>query len=125
MLNVIETDQAPNAIGPYSQGRIVDNLVYTSGQIGLDPKSMKIRETFDEQVDAIFKNLDAILKAGNSDLSKIVKLTIYLVDMKNYASLNEFMTKVLPKPYPARTTIVVSQLPLNALVEIEAVATKK
>ncbi|CUT17506.1 MULTISPECIES: RidA family protein [Candidatus Ichthyocystis] len=125
MMSVIETDQAPSAIGPYSQGRVTGNLIYTSGQIGLDPKDMKLKETFDDQADAIFKNLDSILRTANSDLSQIVKLTIYLVDMKNYASLNEIMTKALPKPYPARTTIVVSQLPLNALVEIEAIAAKK
>lgn len=122
MSSIIDTDQAPKSIGPYSQGYVVNDFIYTSGQIGLDPSTMKMRETFKEQANTIFNNLDAILSSAGSSLSSVIKLTIYLVDMKNYPTLNEIMTDLLAKPYPARTTIVVSQLPLNALVEIEAVA---
>lgn len=121
---VINTEQAPQAIGPYSQAIVAGSFIYTSGQVGLDPKTMTLDESFEKQAHRIFDNLQHILLAAGSSFSHLIKLNIYLTDMGHYRKLNEIMTERLPSPYPARTTVVVSQLPAQALVEVEAVALK-
>lgn len=120
---VISTDQAPGAIGPYSQAIKAGNLVFTSGQIPLDPKTMKI-EAADVagQTRQVMANLDAVLKAAGTDFSKVVKSTIFLVDLGHFATVNEIYAKAFPKEPPARSYIQVSKLPKDSLVEIEMVA---
>ncbi len=121
MKQTIHTDQAPQAIGPYSQAIKIANTVYFSGQIPLDPKTMALCSTdFKEQTTQVFTNIAAVAKAAGGDLASIVKLTIYLVDLANFAVVNETMQKFFTEPYPARTTIQVSALPKAAQIEIEA-----
>lgn len=122
MKQKIHTDEAPKAIGPYSQGIKVGNTVYFSGQIPLDPKTMAIcSEDMHEQTTQVFTNMMAVAKAAGGELSAIVKLTIYLVDLGHFGIVNEVMQNFFTEPYPARTTIQVSALPKNAQIEIEAV----
>lgn len=121
MKQTIHTDQAPQAIGPYSQAIKTGNTVYFSGQIPLDPKTMVLcSDDFKEQTTQVFTNIAAVAKAAGGDLASIVKLTIYLVDLANFAVVNETMQKFFTEPYPARTTIQVSALPKDAQIEIEA-----
>jgi len=120
--DIIETDQAPAAIGTYSQAVRVGNTVYCSGQIPLDPESMQVvSETFEEQVMQVFKNLQAVAQAAGGDLSDIVKLTIYLIDMAQFTIVNEVMSQFFAKPYPARAAIGVKSLPKNVQVEMDAI----
>lgn len=118
----IHTDQAPAALGPYSQAVRHGNLVFLSGQVGLDPASGKLVEGgIEEQARQVFRNLRAVCQAAGSDLDGIVKLTIYLVDLGNFALVNAVMAESFAAPYPARATIEISALPAGAEVEVEAV----
>jgi len=122
MKQKIHSDQAPQAIGPYSQAIKTANTVYFSGQIPLDPKTMALCSAdFKAQTTQVFTNMAAVAKAAGGDLASIVKLTIYLVDLANFAIVNETMQQFFTEPYPARTTIQVSALPKAAQIEIEAV----
>lgn len=122
MKQVIYSEHAPKAIGPYSQAIQVGNIVYLSGQIPLDPKTMEIvSNDFKIQAKQVFENLRAVCHAAGADLNAIAKLTIYLTDLANFATLNEIMTPFFNAPYPARATIQVSALPKAAQIEIEAV----
>lgn len=119
---MIHTEHAPKAIGTYSQAIKINNLVFISGQIPLDPETMVlVSDKIDLQISQMFKNLEAIVKAAGGDLQNIVKLTIYLIDLTHFPLVNEYMEKHFPKPYPARAVIGVSALPKNALIEAEAV----
>ena len=119
---IISTKSAPLAIGPYSQAVSVGNTVYCSGQIPLDPKTMKIvSEDFTQQAEQIFKNLSAVAEASGCNLQNFVKLTIYLTDLSDFPKINDVMKKYMVEPYPARAAIGVKQLPLNSLVEIEGI----
>jgi len=119
---IISTDNAPAAIGPYSQAVKVGATVYLSGQIPLNPNDMEIvSESFSEQAEQVFKNLAAVAKAAGANLSNAVKLTVYLTDLNNFAGLNEVMSNYFSEPYPARAAIEVSALPKGALIEIDAV----
>lgn len=122
MKQSIHTENAPCAIGPYSQAVRAGSSVYLSGQIPLDPASMTlISEDIGQQAAQVFKNLQAVAKAAGGDLDKIVKLTIFLTDLSHFPVVNEVMTKYFSEPYPARSTVQVSALPKSAQIEIEAV----
>ena len=119
---IISTDQAPAAIGPYSQAVAANGMIYISGQIPLDPGSMEmVSGDFQVQAKQVFKNLDAIAQAANGSLANAVKLTIYLTDLANFAIVNEVMEKYIPAPFPARAAVQVSALPKGALVEVDAI----
>ena len=123
---VIHTELAPAAIGPYSQAVSVrtdtaEKLVFCSGQIGLDPATGNLREGFEAQVDQALANLQAVIAAANGNLGGIVKLTLFLTDLGNFATVNAKMEALLSKPYPARSTVGVASLPKGALFEIEAI----
>ena len=118
---VIQTPDAPAAIGTYSQAIRVDNTVYLSGQIGLDPGSMQMAEGIEAQVHRVFQNLRAVSIAAGSSLDQIVKLNIYLTDLSNFALVNEIMAAYFVQPYPARAAVGVASLPRGALVEMDGV----
>ncbi len=118
---VIATTNAPAAIGPYSQGVRAGNTVYLSGQIGFDPANMQLAEGLDAQARRVFSNLEAVAAAAGSSLADAVKLTIYLVDLGNFARVNEIMAQHFKEPYPARATVQVAALPRGALIEVDAV----
>ncbi|MDR2748123.1 MAG: RidA family protein [Treponema sp.] len=121
-MTAIKTTAAPAAIGPYSQGFVLGNLVFTSGQIPLSPETGEtVGKTIAEQTEQVIKNLAAVLEAGGSSLSQVVKTTCFLADMGDFAAFNEVYAKHFPGK-PARSTVAVRQLPKNVLVEIEAVA---
>lgn len=120
--SIIKTDQAPAAIGAYSQAVKVGNTVYVSGQIPLDPTTMDmVGPDFEEQACQVFTNLAAIATASGGSLSDAVKLTIYLTDLGNFVMLNEIMARFCSEPFPARASVQVSALPKNAQIEIDAV----
>ncbi|MEG0919635.1 MAG: RidA family protein [Anaerovoracaceae bacterium] len=124
MKKIIATDKAPAAIGPYSQGIAVGDLLFTSGQIPLDPATGEmVGTTIEEQAHQVFKNLGAILCQGGSDLDSIIKTTCFIKNMGDFAKVNSIYAEYLTDgTYPARSAIEVSELPKGALVEIEAVA---
>ncbi|WP_037509698.1 RidA family protein [Spongiibacter tropicus] len=122
-MNVIHTELAPQAIGPYSQAIAVNGLVFVSGQIPLDPASGELREAdIHVQTTQVFENLKAVLDAAGSDFSKIVKLSIFMVDLADFAIVNSIMSEYFTEPYPARACVQVAALPKGAMVEVEAVA---
>ncbi len=118
---IIHTDHAPKAIGTYSQAVRIDNTVYCSGQIGLDPKTMQMVEGIDAQIRRVYDNLKAVAEAAGGSLNDAVRFTVYLTDLKHFAKVNEIMTTYLTEPYPARAAVGVASLPRDALVEIDAV----
>lgn len=118
----IQTEQAPRAIGPYSQAIQSGKTIYFSGQIPLNPTTMAlVSDDFREQVQQTLANLVAVTQATGGTLANIVKLTIYLVDLAQFSVVNELMEKTFSEPYPARTTIQVNALPKQAQIEIEAI----
>ncbi len=124
----IHTDKAPAALGPYSQAVSANfafkgTVLFCSGQIGLDPVSGAMREGFEAQVDQAFANLQAVIAAAGGNLSGVVKLTLFLTDLANFATVNAKMEALFQKPYPARSTVGVSSLPKGALFEVEAIVT--
>ena len=119
---VIHTDSAPAAIGTYSQAVKVNNTVYLSGQIPLDPQSMTLVEgDISVQIRQVFENLKAVCAASGGDLSNIVKLNIFLTDLGNFATVNEVMAEYFDQPFPARAAIGVSALPKGAQVEMDGI----
>jgi reactive intermediate/imine deaminase len=118
---IISTPHAPAAIGTYSQAVQVENFVYMSGQIGLDPATMLMVDGIDAQIVQVFENLKAVAEAAGGNLNQAVKFNIYLTDLTNFAKVNEVMMQYLAQPYPARAAIGVAALPRAALVEAEAV----
>ncbi len=119
---IISTDQAPAAIGTYSQAVKVDHTVYLSGQIPLVPASMEvINGGISEQINQVFKNLSAVCEAAGGSLQDIVKLNIFLTDLSNFPIVNEVMAQYFEQPYPARAAIGVSELPRAVGVEMDAV----
>lgn len=119
--HIISTDQAPQAIGTYSQAVNVGNTVYMSGQIGLDPATMQLVEGIEAQVHRVFKNLEAVAEASGGSLSDVVKLNVFLTDLGNFALVNTIMAEYFSQPYPARAAVGVASLPKGALVEADAV----
>lgn len=122
MRTVVQTNAAPAAIGPYSQAIRSGNLVFTAGQIGLEPGSGELVEGVAEQAERALRNLSAILDAAGTSLERVVKTTIFLADMGDFATVNEVYARHISTPYPARSTVAVAALPKGALVEIEAIA---
>jgi len=118
---IIHTEQAPKAIGPYSQAVRCGATVYLAGQIGLDPASMELAAGIDAQARRVFENLRAVAQAAGGDLRDIVRLTIYLTDLANFSRVNEIMSACFTAPYPARATVGVASLPRGALIEIDAI----
>jgi 2-iminobutanoate/2-iminopropanoate deaminase len=119
---VIQTDAAPGAIGPYSQAIAAAGLVFAAGQVGLDPVTRQLREGVAAQAEQAVANVRGVLEAAGSGLERVVKTTIFLTDMDDFATVNEAYARAMIEPFPARSTVVVKQLPLGALVEIEVVA---
>jgi len=117
----VSTPDAPAAIGPYSQAIRAGDTVYLSGQIPLDPKTMQMVNGFENEVKRVFDNLQAVCKAAGGDFSRVVRLTIYLVDLAQFPKVNDIMATYFVEPYPARVTIGVASLPRGAQVEIDAV----
>jgi len=119
----IETDHAPAAIGPYSQAVLCDGWLYCSGQIALDPRSGSIAgDTAREQAQHVLKNLASVLEAGGAGMDRVVKTTIYLADMGDFAAVNEVYAAAFGTHRPARATVEVSRLPKDVRVEIDAIA---
>lgn len=118
---MIHTDAAPAAIGPYSQAIRAGDTVYLSGQIGLDPATGQLRDGTEAQMRQVLENVRAVASAAGGSLDDIVKLTLLLADLGDFAKVNEIMASAFGKPYPARTTYQVAALPRGARVEIEAV----
>src|SRR3954463_7689471 len=118
----ISTADAPAAIGTYSQAVRAGDTVYLSGQIPLDPKTMKIVEgDFEAQAKRVFDNLRAVCRAAGGDFDKVVRITVYLTDLANFAKVNEVMATYFKEPYPARAAVGVASLPRGSQVEIDAV----
>ena len=119
----IHSNEAPNAIGPYSQAVRVGDTVYLSGQIPLDPQTMEVVEgDIGARARRVFDNLSAVMQEAGGSLSDIVKLTIYLVDLEQFGQVNEVMAEYFDAPFPSRATVAVAALPKGAPIEVEAVA---
>ncbi len=122
-MRAVHTDGAPAALGPYSQAIVAGGFVYTAGQIPLDPDSGELVEGGVEvQAERVLENLGAILTAAGSSFSRVVKTTVFLSDMDDYAAVNEVYARYFRKPYPARSAVEVARLPRGVRLEIEAVA---
>ena len=124
MKQTILTESAPKAIGPYSQATAIESMVFTSGQLGIDMATGKLAEGVDAQAHCAMKNLGEILKAKALDYSAILKTTIFLKDMADFAAVNAVYASYFSGDYPARSCIQVAALPLGGLVEIECVAAR-
>jgi reactive intermediate/imine deaminase len=119
---IIHTDRAPKAIGPYSQAVRAGDLVFLSGQIPLDPATMElVSGDFDAEVRRAFENLEAVVQAAGGRLDQVVKLTLFLTDLAHFPRVNEVMTSFFQEPFPARSTVGVSQLPKGSRFEVECV----
>ncbi len=118
----VQTDEAPAAIGPYSQAIKVRDIVYTSGQIPLTTDGQMIEGDIKEQTRQVLKNLEAVLKKAGSDLNHIIKTTIYLTDMDNFIAVNTVYGEFFTNRFPARSTVAVKELPKGADIEIDAIA---
>jgi 2-iminobutanoate/2-iminopropanoate deaminase len=122
-LTAVATDKAPKAIGPYSQAIVTDDVVYTAGQVALDPASGElVGKTVAEQTEQALKNITAVLAASGSSLGQVVKTTVYLADMADFAAMNEVYAKRFGGHRPARSTVQAAGLPKGARVEIDAIA---
>jgi len=122
MKTIISTDNAPSAIGTYSQAVKVNNTVYLSGQIPLVPATMEIvSEDFSAQAHQVFKNLSAVCEAAGGSLNDMVKVNIFLMDLSQFATVNEVMSQYFDQPYPARAAVQVSRLPKDVAIEIDGV----
>lgn len=120
--SIVQTDQAPEAIGTYSQAVKIGDTVYLSGQIPLVPDTMQMVEgDISKQIERVFDNLNAVCEAGGGSLNDIVKLNIYLTDLGNFATVNEIMARYFKEPYPARAAVGVASLPKNAQVEMDGI----
>ena len=125
-MDFVSTDKAPAAIGPYSQAIIAGNLVYTAGQIPLDPATMEmVGSNVTEQTEQVFKNLRAVLEEAGAGLGAVVKTTVFLADMADFQAMNEVYASHFGDHKPARAAVQAAALPKGALVEIEAVAIKE
>ena len=122
MKTVISTENAPAAIGPYSQGIQAGSLIITSGQLPIDPATGAFPATIEEQTRQSLTNVTHVLAEAGIDLSHVVKTTVFLSDMANFAAMNEVYATFFSEPYPARSAVAVKTLPKNALVEVEVVA---
>ncbi len=124
--NIIATDKAPAAIGPYAQANAAGEFIFTSGQIPIDPATGKLVEGgIEEQTRQVFANLKAVLEAGGSDLSRVIKTTCFMADLGDFARMNQIYAEYFPDgAYPSRSAFQVGALPMGAMIEIEAIAMK-
>jgi 2-iminobutanoate/2-iminopropanoate deaminase len=120
---IIKTDQAPSAVGPYSQGVVLEGWIWTSGQVALDPATGKmVGSDAASQADQALRNIEVILKSAESSLTKVVRTTVVLTNMDDFAAVNKVYARYFAEAFPARSCVEVARLPLGALVEIDAVA---
>jgi reactive intermediate/imine deaminase len=119
--SIVSTQNAPAAIGTYSQAVRAGDTLYLSGQIGLDPATGQLVEGIENQIQRVFGNLKAVAEASGASLGDVVKLNVYLTDLANFARVNETMAKYFSQPYPARAVVGVASLPRGALVEADAI----
>jgi len=124
-VKIIETDNAPKAIGTYSQAVKVNGFLFISGQIPLNPSTMELVEGIENQINQVFENINEILIADGMDFSNVVKLSVLLDDLSHFEKVNEIMASIFSKPYPARAAYEVSKLPKGSSVEIETIAFKE
>jgi 2-iminobutanoate/2-iminopropanoate deaminase len=124
MINTVSTDKAPAAVGPYSQALEVNGLVFCSGQIGIDPKTGNLVMGIEGQIKQALSNLSAVLEASGSDTKHVVKTTVYIKNMSDYAVFNQIYGEFFGDHKPARATVEVARLPKDALIEVEAIAVK-
>ena len=121
MVKKIETNNAPKALGTYSQAIKVGNTTYMSGQIPLDPETMELVKGDENQIRQVFKNILSVCEASGASTEDIVKLNVYLSDLSVFAQVNEIMKEFFAEPYPARAAVQVAKLPLDSLIEIEGI----
>ncbi|HEY4601810.1 MAG TPA: RidA family protein [Cerasibacillus sp.] len=125
MMKAIHSQDAPAAIGPYSQAIEAGDFIFVSGQLGVDPSTGEVASGIEAQTKQVLENLKSILKEANTDLSKAIKFTIYLSSMEDFATVNEIYGSYLEEPYPARVTVEVSRLPKDVLVEMDVIVYNK
>ena len=125
MKKIIHTDNAPKAIGTYSQAVLADNFLFISGQIGLDPDTMELVEGFREETIQVLKNISSICEEAGCSINDVIKFNVLLTDLSNFQKVNEIMESALEMPYPARAAFEVSSLPKNSSIEIESIAYKE
>lgn len=121
-MKTISTNKAPAAIGPYSQAQIVGNLVFCSGQIPVIPETGALAQGLEAQANQVFKNIAALLSAAGSDISKVVKTTVFIKNMDDFAAINAIYAQYFTEPFPARSCVEVARLPKDVLLECEAIA---
>ncbi len=121
-MKTVSTSQAPAAIGPYSQAQIAGGLVFTSGQIGIDPSTGEIASGVEAQAHQVFRNLSALLEAAGSGIGKTVKTTVFIKNMADFGTVNQIYAQYFTEPFPARSCVEVARLPKDVLIECEAVA---
>lgn len=125
MKQIINTKNAPSAIGPYSQAVLINGTLYTSGQIGINPSTSELEiETLNHETNLVMKNLKAVLKAADMDFNSVIKTTIFLKNMDDFSEVNEIYASYFEKDFPARETVQVAKLPLDVNVEISMIAIK-
>lgn len=124
MKKVISTDKAPAAIGPYSQAIEVENMVYTSGIIPVDPATGEIPEGSVAQAEQAFTNMKNLLEAAGTSVDNVIKTTVFIKEMNDFGAINEVYAKYFTEPYPSRSCVEVARLPKDVMLEIEAIATK-
>ena len=125
MKKAIQTEKAPQAIGPYSQGIDMGNMVFTSGQIPVNPSTGLVPEGIVEQAKQSLENVQAVLEAAGLSMQDVIKMTVFLKDMNTFSAMNEVYKSFFEEPYPARSAVEVARLPKDVLIEIEAIALKK
>ncbi len=118
----IKTDNAPAAIGPYSQATIVGNMVFTSGQIPVNPATGKIPSDIEAQANQVFTNIKNLLEASGTSINKVVKTTVFIKNMGDFSAVNKIYETYFTAPYPARSCVEVARLPKDVLIEVEAIA---
>ena len=118
----IKPNKAPSAIGPYSQAIVSNNMLFTSGQIPVNPSTGEIPEGIEAQANQVFTNLKNLLEASGTSIDKVVKTTVFIQNMKDFATVNSIYDTYFKEPYPARSCVEVSKLPKNVLLEVEAIA---
>ena len=121
-MKTVSTNKAPAAIGPYSQAQIVGNLVFSSGQIPVIPETGELAQGLEAQANQVFKNISALLSAAGSDLSQVVKTTVFIKNMDDFAAINAIYAQYFTEPFPARSCVEVARLPKDVLLECEAIA---
>ncbi|MCR6098640.1 RidA family protein [Salipaludibacillus agaradhaerens] len=121
----IQTTEAPSAIGPYSQAVQLGDMIYASGQIGLDPETGELVDGLENQTHRVMQNVTAVLKAAGCEINDVVKTLIFMQNMEDFTTVNEIYASYFEEPYPARSAVEVARMPKGALVEVEVIAKKK